>query len=503
MGYSDAGCFGGEIRTPHLDALAARGLRFTQFYNCAVCCPTRASLLTGLYPHQAGVGWMVLNGQDSRPPGPYQGYLNDRCVTLAEVLKSAGYRTFMSGKWHVGESRPHWPVDRGFDRYFGLISGAANYFDLSRDYLPGTVRQMALDGEPYHPPREGFYMTDAIADQATDFLRQAARTDEPFFLYAAFTAPHFPLHAKPEDIARQRGRFRAGWDELRQGRLARQRELGIVDPGAALSARDASVPAWTDEPDRAWQEARMEIYAAQVESMDAGIGRILAELERTGRAEDTLVLFLSDNGAEANADFTPFRPPEKNRPPFLGGPESFIDYGNGWANLSDTPYRKFKAMVEEGGIAAPLIVAGPGVTAAPGSLCHAPGHVVDLMPTFAELGGARYPRRFRGREILPMEGVSLVPLFRGETRPARGPLGWEFEGQRALRDGDWKLLGSDDGPWELYDLAHDRIESDNQAAAQPERVRALAARYEEWARRCGVRRWKEVHPALVNVPGVG
>ena len=503
LGYSDLGCYGSEIRTPHLDSLAARGMRFTQFYNCAVCCPTRAALLTGLYPHQAGVGWMVSHGADIRPAGPYQGYLNNDCVTMAEVLKGAGYRTLMSGKWHVGESRPHWPVDRGFDRYFGLISGGANYFDLTKDYVPGvTQRQMALDGEPYHPPREGFYMTDAIADHAVEFLAGIEPGQEPFFFYLAFTAPHSPLHAPPEDIAKYRGRYLRGWDALRRERFSRQQAMGLVGREEVLSPRDPGAPAWDEVEDRDLQDLKMAIYAAQIEKMDAGIGRVLAELRRTGKDQDTLVVFLSDNGGDGDADLSRFRPKEFNRPPYLGGPESFDSYGRGWGNLSDTPFRKFKVWLNEGGIAAPLIVAGPGVQTEAGSICHEPGHVVDLMATFVELGGAKYPRRYQDRDIWPMEGVSLAPCLRGKQSPRAIPIFWELEGRRAMRDGPWKLLGREDDSWELYDLSADRCELHDLAGPQPERVRAMANKYETWARRCGVKRWKEISPHLSNVPGI-
>lgn len=502
MGYSDIGCFGSEIPTPHIDSLANRGVRFTQFYNCAVCCPTRASLLTGLYPHQAGVGWMVSHGADTRPPGPYQGYLNTRCVTIAEVMKSAGYRTLMSGKWHVGESRPHWPVDRGFDHCFSLISGAANYFDISKDYLPGITRQMVIDDQPYHPPREGFYMTDAIADRAVELLAGTEQGRDPFFFYLAFTAPHFPLHAPPQDIARHRGRYRGGWDTLRAKRFARQQAMGLVGAEAALSPRDPTVPAWGNIEDPELMDLQMAIYAAQVEKMDAGIGRVLAELRRTGKDKDTLVIFLSDNGSNAETDCRRFRKREFNRPPYLGGPESYEAYVDGWANASNTPFRKYKSYLNEGGIATPLIAAGPGVRVKAGSLCHEPGHIVDLMATCTDVGGAEYPRRLQGREILPMEGVSFVPLLQGRKSPRTKPIFWELEGRHAMRDGRWKLVGREDAPWELYDLSRDRSELHNLAGAQSERVQAMTASYESWAHRCGVQSWNKISPTLSNIPGI-
>lgn len=501
MGFSDLGCYGSEIPTPHLDSLAARGVRYSQFYNCAVCCPTRAALLTGLYPHQAGMGWMVSHGADTRPPGPYQGYLNQRCVTLAEMLKGAGYRTLMSGKWHVGESRPHWPVDRGFDHSFGLISGASNYFDLAKDYLPGITRQMFTDDRPYDPPASGFYMTDAIVEQAVAQLQDAAQAPEPFFQYLSFTAPHFPLHAPEAAIARHRGRYRAGWDVIRQERFSRMQAMGIIGPQTKLSPRDPGVEAWSEVQDPELMDLRMAIYAAQVELMDTGIGRVLATLRATGAEENTVVIFLSDNGG-APADLSSFRPEKFNRAPYLGGPESYDGYGKSWANVSDTPFRKFKGMLEEGGIATPLIVAGPGVDRPPGSLCHEFGHIIDFMPTFMELARADYTAHRRGNETIPYEGVSLVRSWRGGSIPRTQPLRWELEGQRAVRDGDWKLLGREDAPWELYHLAADRNELRNLAADHPERVSHMVADYTAWADRCGVDSWKKVSPNLRNIPGI-
>ncbi|HUV63185.1 MAG TPA: sulfatase-like hydrolase/transferase, partial [Sedimentisphaerales bacterium] len=263
MGFSDIGCYGGEIHTPNLDKLAAGGLRFTQFYNAARCCPTRASLLTGLYPHQAGIGHMV--GNSGYPA--YQGYLNERCVTIAEALKPAGYRTLMAGKWHVGEDRPHWPTDRGFDNYFGLISGGANYFDITKTKAKGAKRQMALDDKPYTPPKEGFYITDAFSDHAVEFIDKYGRVQQPFFLYLPFTAPHWPLHALPQDIAKYKGKYMKGWDALREERSARRVEMGIISDKWKLSPRDATTWPWADEKDKELMDMKMAVYAAQVERM--------------------------------------------------------------------------------------------------------------------------------------------------------------------------------------------------------------------------------------------
>jgi arylsulfatase len=477
LGYSDLGCYGGEIRTPNLDRLAARGLRFTQFYNAARCCPTRASLLTGLHPHQAGIGHMV---EDRGLPG-YRGRLNDRCVTIAEVLRSAGYRTYLSGKWHVGQARPQWPADRGFDRSFALISGGTNYFELERG------RIMARDGEPYAPPAGNLgYLTDTFTDHALRFLEEAGREPAPFFLYLAYTAPHWPLQARPEDLARTRGRYAAGWDAAREARLRRMADLGLVDPRWALAPRDPRVPPWEEAKDRELQELKMAVYAAMVERMDEGIGRVVAQLDRMGAADRTLVLFLSDNGASAEEydRVTPAVPP--------GPRESFHTCGPPWANVSNTPFRSYKHWVHEGGISTPLIACGPPVAAA-GGATREPGHLVDLMATLVEVAGAEYPRTFAGRDVLPMEGRSLVPVLRGGSLGER-TLAWEHEGNRAIRKGSWKLVARHGSPWELYDLDADRTENHDLAARHPERVAVLSRAWEAWAARCGVEPWSRVMP---------
>lgn len=500
LGFSDLGCYGAEIPTPNLDALAAEGVRFTQFYNGAVCCPSRAALLTGLHPHQAGMGWMTSHGADIRPRGAYQGYLNDRSVTLGEVLRSAGYQTFLSGKWHAGESRPHWPVDRGFDRSFALISGASNYFDLTKDYLPaGEVRTMAVDDRVYHPPADDFYITDAFTDAAINFVGSAG--ENPFFLYLAYTAPHFPLHASRAAIARHRGRYLEGWDRIRQRRYENLRSRGILGPQTALAPRDSAVPAWPDVAEPELMDERMAIYAAQVALMDEGIGRLMNKLRALGIRERTLVIFLSDNGGAA-ANLERFRAPHLNRPPHLGGPNSFDAYGKGWANVSNTPFREFKGTLYEGGIAAPLIIAGPGVKLPVGSLCHEPGHLIDFMPTLAELAGVAYPQSVEGRRILPMQGRSLLPALRGEAARESRALFWELEGQYAVREGDWKLIGGEQRPWQLFDLASDRGETSDLASAHPEVVQRLAGAHAAWMQRCGVEPWSKVSRGLQNIRGI-
>jgi len=506
MGYSDIGCYGGELRTPNIDRLAAHGLRFTHFHNGARCCPSRASLLTGLYAQQAGVGDMM---SDAGLPG-YRGDLNESCVTLAQVLKSAGYGTYACGKWHVTrffhaqslEEKHNWPRQRGFDRYFGTINGACSSFE------PQTL---TLDNDSAEDlVGEGFYYTNALGDHAVRFIGEHFDRDpgSPFFLYAAFTAPHWPLHAPEEDLARTRGRFDAGWDELRRARYERQVAAGIVDPQWPLTERDARVPAWEEAEDKAWQLRRMEEYAAQVEIRDRNIGRIGSELERRGALDDTLVLFLSDNGGCAEEIDTPGwydyilrggegvsrertldgRPIQVgNDPSVLPGPyDTYQSYGIPWANVSNTPFRLYKSFDHEGGIATPLIVHWPARISAAGDLRHQLGHLIDIMPTLAEVAGAAYPMTFDDRTITPMEGVSLVPAFANATLE-REAVYFEHEGRRAVLTESSKLVARGrNAPWELYDMKADRTETRDLAAERLEEVSRLSGLWQVWAERARV-----------------
>lgn len=478
MGYSDIGCYGSEIATPHLDRLAAEGLRFTQFYNNARCCPTRAALLTGLYPHQAGMGGMVSMG-DRAGPSPYQGFLSDRCVTLAEVLRTAGYCTYMSGKWHVGEKRPNWPTDRGFERYFGLISGASNYFVLDQS------RAMAKDDQPFVPDDPTFYMTDAFSKAAVNFIEQHAKSkaDEPFFLYLSYTAPHWPLHAWPEDIAKYRGKYKQGWDELRKQRHQRMIEMGIVEAAWPLSPRDPKSPPWdkVSVEDQDDFDLRMAVYAAQIDRMDQGIGTVLAAIRRAGVEENTLIMFLSDNGGCAEEV-------RRTKGVPAGGKESFLSYGQAWANASNTPYRMYKHFAHEGGIGTPFIAHWPAVIRESGKTTPQVGHIIDVMATCLDAAGSRYPSLYRDTIITPLEGKSLLPVFEGKIRAGHEVLYWEHMGNRAVRKGDWKLVALADQPWELYDLAADRTELHDVAAKHPDRVSELADLYEAWAQRLGVQK---------------
>lgn len=476
LGFSDLGCYGSEIATPNLDALAAGGMRFTQFYNAARCCPSRAALLTGQYPHAVGVGHMCA---DYQLPG-YQTGLSDRCVTIAEVLRQSGYHALMSGKWHVGMAPEHRPLVRGFEHYFGILSGACNYF------RPEPHRMLMLDDRRIEPVDPSFYMTDAITERAVEYIDQYAGRDKPFFLYVAYTAPHAPLHARPEDIARYRGTYRAGWDELRQRRYHRMIELGIIDSRWSLSPRDPGAAAWDDVCDKDREDLKMSVFAAQIDRMDHGVGRIVEKVRVRGIEKNTLILFLSDNGgcAENLDEGKPGAP--------IGTIDSSIGYGPPWANLSDTPFRRFKRMAHEGGIATPLIAYWPSVITRGGAITHEVGHVIDLLPTVLDAAGAEYPKFFQGRDIRPADGLSLLPVLRGHQREGHELLAWEHEGHRAVRCGRWKLVSYFPDPWELYDLELDRTELHNLADRMPDKVRELADRYEAWARRCNVVPWETI-----------
>jgi len=488
LGYSDLGCYGGEIATPTLDALAADGLRFAQFYTTARCCPSRASILTGQYPHKVGVGHMVT---DMGHPG-YRGRLSDNAVTLADVLKSAGYRTFMSGKWHVGTNDP---TRHGFEQYFGTLISAATYWDAAKYLrLPqgSRIRDYGADS---------FYGTDALTDYALDFLEDARTTpDRPWFLYLAFHAPHFPLHARREDISRYRNRYSRGWDLLREERLARMKQLRLVARNTRLSPRSrftnfgetvsAENPPWDSLPEdrRADLAMRMAIYAAMVDRMDQNIGRVTADLRARGELDHTLIIFLSDNGACAEWD--PFGFDVSSSPnnvlhrgddlERMGSPGTYHSVGSGWANASNTPWRMYKHYSHEGGISTPCVVHWPAGFRRRNAIESAPAHLIDLMPTIVEASGAEYPSQFNARETLPMAGTSLVPALRGERMPER-TLYFEHEGTRAVRQGRYKLTALRGESWKLYDMERDRTELEDIADRQPRRVESLAKKWDAWA----------------------
>ena len=502
MGFSDIGCYGGEIETPHLDRLALGGLRYSQFYNTARCSPSRASLMTGLHPHQTGIGILTY---DTGPEG-YAGDLSKGCVTIPEVLKSRNYKSYLSGKWHVSKSlttpTDSWPMRRGFDAFYGTIIGAGSF------YHPSTLTRGSDNIEHEAEQDPSFFYTDAISDQAADYVLTHRRdhAGTPFFLYVAYTAPHWPLHAHAEDIAKYKGRFDAGWDRLREERLARLVKAGIIRPYWTLTERDPSQPPWQNAEQREWLLRCMEVYAAQIDRMDQGIGRILQALEDTGQLEDTLIIFLSDNGACAEdipegvtakelveelmiAKATTRRgePVRFGNDPTImpGGEDTYQSYGTAWANLSNTPFRLYKHWIHEGGIATPLIVHWPRGIAERGGLRHHPGQLPDIMATILDVTGAAYPRERDGHEVPPCEGESLVPSFASDDA-GRGPLFWEHEGNAAVRVGQWKLVRNYPGPWELYDMEADRTEMNDLASQHPDRVREMSALHAAWAERCGV-----------------
>ena len=495
MGFSDIGCYGSEIRTPNLDRLAGEGMRFTQFYNASKCEPSRASLVSGLYWEQTEKGLQ-------------------RGVTIAEALRSAGYVTLGSGKWHLDGN----PVDRGFDHWFGFLNGASNYF-LGNKFF-------RLDHANFDVPSKGFYTTDAFTDYAINFISGARRDSpaRPFFLYLAYNAPHAPLQAPPEDIARYHGKYLAGWDELRRQRYERQVALGVIKKEWELSPRPSNIPAW-DSLDKAHHELedqRMAVYAAMIDRMDQNVGRLLAKLHEWQIEENTVVIFLSDNGAD------PYdRSNTRNKPP--GGADTNWEYGIGWANLSNTPFRLYKRNQHEGGIATPFIVRWPAVIKKGGIITDQPAHIVDIMATCVKLAGCDYASTFEGKPspvfsnetagtaglandgrgtaglansgrgtaglandgsrpakkhspapIPPLAGLDLTPLFQGESWTGHDALFFQFRDHRAVRAGNWKLDSHEGKPWELYRMDTDRTELHDLAASEPKKLEELKALYQHW-----------------------
>lgn len=489
MGYSDIGCFGSEIETPHLDWLAENGLRFTHFYNTGRCCPSRASLLTGLYPHQADIGHMA---GDLGVRG-YRDRLSFRAVTLAEVLGEAGYHTIMTGKWHLGWRDEGSPTARGFQHFYGTRGYVDSYYTIvprTEVYLGDEV-VLPVGEEPVnhlHPDQE-WYTTDVFTDYALHFIdRVRQQDDEPFFLYLAYNAPHFPLHAKPEDVEKYRGKYKEGWQRFRRQRYQRLVELGILDDGWPLSPLD--VPQWDTLTEKQQDDLdfKMALFAAIVDRLDQNIGRVVDHLEKLGELDNTLLVFLSDNGGTKETGLFGIKG-EKNtvqnyhRWAKKGGWTS--SYGKGWANLSNVPFRRYKRENHEGGVSAPLLVHWPAGIDAQGQLRHQVAHLIDLMPTFAEVAGAKYPRESQGHAIQPMEGRSLIPFF-GDEETVPRTLYWEHEGNRAVRDGDWKLVGVRGGPWELYDMRRDRSELQDLSQQRSEKFEQLKANWQAWADKVGV-----------------
>jgi len=522
MGYSDIGCFGSEIKTPNIDRLAASGLRFTSFYNTARCSPTRAALLTGLYPHQAGMGH--LSSENYTEEG-YQDDLSKNAVTMAEVFKKAGYATYMTGKWHIAKDmkpngdKSNWPLQRGFQRYFGTLNGSGSYYD------PGTL----ISNNTFVAPHKDFYYTRAISDTTVKFIQEHPK-QQPFFFYVAYTAAHWPLHAPENDIKKYKGLYDKGWDVMREQRFNKLKKLGIISDKCVLTDRGVDVPAWKDEPLKDWQVKRMEVYAAMVDIMDEGIGKIITVLEKKGELENTIIFYMHDNGGCAepvetdkpaiplteaqkvlkptpqNAIFLDKKPEytrdgrfvQSGRGVMPGDANSWSTYGEEWANVSNTPFRSYKQYTHEGGIASPLIVHWPKGIGAKGQLRTQPSHLIDIMATCLAITGLTYPKQFNGHEIQALEGKSLVPAFTNKP-VARDFIFWEHSANRAIRVGDWKLVSktgkqktfgeADENKWELYDLKNDPTERNNLATKNPNKTKEMAQKWETEALRTKAKPW--------------
>ena len=532
MGYSDIGCYGSEIETPNLDKLASHGLRFSQFYNTSRCCPTRASLLTGLYPAQTGVGRMTVT--DYNIPG-YRGDLNHQSVTIAEVLKTAGYKTYISGKWHVTKQledvdslKYNWPRQRGFDKFYGTIIGAGSFWDPYT--LTRNNTYITPENDPVYKP-DHYYYTDAISDNAVKYLEQYKSESEgkPFFMYISYTAAHWPLHAPDDEIEHYKGKYDQGFDAIRQKRVERLKKMGLINKKWEITK---AVARWDTLSNKAWHARNMEVYAAMITRMDKGIGKIIKKLELTSELENTLVIFLQDNGAAAEElewvknrealdtlstvplyqamekdeiqnDMVPNQ--NRNGYPVImqskkvlsGSDETYNAYGPTWANTSNTPFRKFKHWVNEGGISSPLIVQWPSRINAKDGIRHQLSHLIDIMATCVDVAGATYPLEYKGNVIMPMEGKSLLPVFLNNEKINRDAIFFEHEGNRAVRQQKWKLVSkAQDQPqyyikidslpidqWELFDMEKDRTETTDLAWQNPEIVRELSSKWYQWAKR--------------------
>lgn len=522
MGFSDIGCFGSEIKTPNIDKLAANGISFTHFYNTARCSPSRAALMTGLYPHQAGMGFLSNYNFDE------EGYVDDlskNAVTMAEVFKQAGYATYMSGKWHMNKEksipndRSNWPLQRGFDRFFGTLIGSGSFYD------PGTL----MSDNTFIAPGKDFYLTHAITDNVVRFINENPK-EKPFFFYVAYTAAHWPLQAPESEIQKYKGVYDKGWDETRKLRFDKLKKLGIISNKAVLTERGVDIPEWKDEPLKDWQVRRMEVYAAMIDIMDQGIGKIISTLEKKGELDNTVIFYMHDNGGcaetlNSNETEIPLTDEQKKGKPFakdsiflgkiptytrdgqfirsgkgvMPGPaNTWTAYGEEWANVSNTPFRLYKHFVHEGGIATPLIIHWPEGIKAKGKLGTQSGHLIDIMATCVEIAGLQYPTNFNGNAIHPLEGKSLVPAFANKPID-REFIFWEHEGNRAIRVGNWKLVSktqkqrkftaADENTWELYDMEEDPSEINNLALKYPDKVKTMAALWEKEATRTMAKPW--------------
>ena len=484
MGFSDLGFMGSHINTPSIDKLADKGIVYSQFYNTGRCCPSRASLLTGLYAHQTGMGWMTAA---SLGPEGYTGDLNKNCVTIAELLKQNKYATYMTGKWHLTSdslmketaSKHNWPLQRGFDKYFGHLSGGGSY------YRPDGL----VFGNHIIDTPDDMYITNAVTDSTVSFMQQHFETQPstPFFFYVAYYAPHRPLQALQKDIDPYYGKFMMGWDALRKEKLATLTKIGIANKAWKLSARDERIPAWNQvsEEDKKIWDARMAVYAAQVSIMDNGIGEIIATLKKYHQLDNTIIFFMSDNGGNKEMEANE-QPIKIENIKTIQNENPSHSYHMEWASVSNTPFRMYKSQVYEGGIASPLIVHWPDGISAKGKVIKQVGHIIDLMPTILQVADASYPTSFGNHTIYPMEGMSLVNSFNKSSDKQR-TLYFEHEANRAVIEGQWKLV-ADKAPnppfinnWELYNLGEDRSETNNLAAQYPQKVKELSALWYQWA----------------------
>ncbi len=522
IGFSDIGCFGSEIRTPNIDKLAGNGIRFTHFYNTARCSPSRASLLTGLYPHQAGMGH--LSTENFKEAG-YVDDLSKNAVTMAEVFQQAGYATYMAGKWHVAKSitkagdKSNWPCQRGFQRFFGTLNGSGSFYD------PGTL----ISNNTFITPTKDFYYTNAISDTAVKFINENP-SQKPFFFYIAYTAAHWPLHAPESEVEKYKGMYDKGWDATRQVRFEKLKKLGIISDKAVLTERGVTIPEWENAPLKDWQVKKMEVYAAMIDVMDQGIGKIIAALEKKGQLENTIIFYMHDNGGcaetlDSNQPEKPLTAEQQLIKPFAadsifldkkpiytragefirsgqgvmpGNANTWVTYGVEWANVSNTPFSMYKHWTHEGGIATPLIMQWPNGIKAKGQLRMQPGHLIDIMATCIDIAGISYPAQFNGNTIQSLEGRSLVPAFTNK-KIKRDFIFWEHEGNRAIRVGKWKLVSktqkakvftaTDEAAWELYDMENDPAETNNLTKKYPEKVKTLSASWEKEAIRTNAKPW--------------
>lgn len=530
MGFSDIGCYGGEIETPALDGLAENGVRFSQFYNTSRCCPTRASLLTGLYPAQTGLGFMT---GDEGQPG-YRGEINNQCVTIAELLKPAGYRTYMTGKWHVARNlrdidslKYNWPLQRGFDKFYGTITGAGSLWDPST--LTRGNEFISPFADPEYQPKQEWYYTDAISDNAIKFIEehQQETADQPFFMYISYTAPHWPLHAPEDEIALHKGKYDEGYAAIREKRYKKLIELGLIDENWPMSEQ---VALWDTTQHKEWHARNMEVYAAMISRMDKGVDKIVEKLKATGQLDNTLILYLHDNGGcdetlnwfnyENEFEELPEKPvydpmhpedlqtqvfPKQNREGYpvvlmgkkvmAGSDKTYHAYGPAWANVSNTPFRMYKHWVHEGGISTPFIAHWPEKITGKNEIRHQPGHLIDIMATIVDITGAEYPEEFNGHDIHPLPGKSLLKVFTEDKQIERDAIYFEHEGNRGLLQGEWKLVSkaypqadkfrrTDEIPidqWALYNMIDDRTELKDLASEYPEIVRKLVEKWQHWA----------------------